>query len=321
MLHFRYATVGKKSVDNVHGWEAGNYQFLHNGGINDYNFAPNSHAVGYKETYIQEHSDSKLLFDDLRLEILTKGDKHDKDVIESIKKIINNVTFWGRAILIDKAKDIAYLFGDWYVYMCDDSYIVFSSADINVEQDYYMKSHGVRFEYSEKPLKEMTFDGIATIRHFSQPNYKFKFRGDLIDRTYEEDDEYYGAKDYHFEQYKPTGKTIEEEEPKTVENEYLEAENALYERQDDLMEVLEDVPEYQDMNPYEMDTYTNETGTHDVYGICCKNACCWIYDEYEYQQFIRFNKRAWTSEAADVPPTPQPHAQEEKVAEEVIMQI
>ena len=279
MLHFRYATVGKKDINNVHGWQAGNYQFLHNGGINEYNYSPPSQNYGYQtqvQTYEQEHSDSKLLFDDLRLEIAKKGDKHDKDVIEAIKQIINNVTFWGRAILVDTVKDIAYLFGDWYVYMCDDSYIIFSSADINVEQEYYLKSHGVRFEYSEKPLKEMTFDGIATIRNFSKPNYRFRFRGDLKDYGYVDEDENY-SRSYNFEQYKTPKKEpteIEQEEAK-----YQLTEDAMFERQEDLLDVLEGVPDYQDMNPYEMDTYTKETGNNNDNGICYKNNCFRIYEE------------------------------------------
>jgi len=292
IMHFRMATVGKKNVENVHGWEAGGFQFLHNGMIRDYDYSPKT-EIGFtttkKETYVQEHSDSKLLFDALLLEVQKQGNS-DKKIIKAIKKVINNCEFWGRAVLIDKAQDKAFLFGDWHVYLVENSYLLFSSADINVEQDYVIKTHGVTFEYSTKPLLESEFDGIAIIKRFSQPNFHWKYRTELEDATLDEREytyteqgtNYYGQ-DEDERQFAQEDKELEE---KYNTHALTGRFNPLIESQDIEDEIAE-IPEYQNMNPFDMNTITDETGTHDEYGICCENDTCWIYESEQYQQYQR----------------------------------
>ena len=290
IMHFRMATVGVKNVENIHGWEASGFQFLHNGMIRDYDYSPKT-EVGFtakKETYVQEHSDSKLLFDALLLEITKQGNS-DKKIIKAIKKVINNCEFWGRAVLIDKAQDKAFLFGDWHAYLCDNSYLIFSSTDINLEQDYAVKTHGVTFEYSTKPLLESEFDGIAIIKRFSQPNFHWKFRCELEDATLDEREytytpttSYYGE-DYDAKRWAQEDAELEE---KYNTHALTGRFNPLVESQDIEDEIAE-IPEYQNMNPFDMNTITDETGTHDEYGICCENDTCWIYESQQYQQYQR----------------------------------
>lgn len=281
MLHFRNATVGKKAVNNVHGWESGPYQFLHNGGVSDY--AP-KRPIGFSIHNVdisleQEDTDSKLLFEDLVKEIEKRGNS-DKKIMESIKYIVNNREFWGRAVLYDKANDKAFLFGDWHVYLADSSYVVFSSRDVNIEQDYSFKTHGVTFEYSTKPLLETEFEGIAIIKHFSKPNFNFKLRDDDL-KDFSLDEREYPAihNEYSGARYYGDGSVAQAERD---EEEYKYNADMYEPDDDDLADAYEMVPEYQEMDPFEMTTITDETGTHDEYGICCKHKTCWIYNSALY---------------------------------------
>ena len=279
IMHFRYATVGKKDVTNVHGWEASGFQFLHNGGVSEYE--PKRNSYGYRIAddvgLDWEHTDSKRLFDDLRLEILKRGIS-SKKIIKAIKYVINNCSFWGRAVLIDKVHDKAFLFGDWHTYLADDSYLIFSSADINMEQDFKLNRHGIDFEYSTKPLLESSFDGVAIISNFSKPNFHFKYREELEDISLDERipepqasrEEYYGLSQARWTQ------------PDTAVKEYSEGLTSAYDPDDGGEMDIWDVPEYQSMNPYDMDVITNEEGTHDVYGICCEYGTCYIYETPDY---------------------------------------
>ena len=279
LMHFRYATVGKKAISNVHGWEAGGFQFLHNGGVSDY--AP-KRSIGFsidKEDMAlqQEHTDSKLLFDDLRLEILKQGNS-DKKIIKAIKKVINNLNFWGRAVLIDQARDKAFLFGDWKVYLAEKSYLVFSSHDISFEQDYRLKTHGCTFEYSVQPFLESSFDGIVLIKNFSKPDFHCKYRGELEDATLDERVEVTEAEtELRWTQL--------DSNIGTVVKEYSKSSQLAYDPDDGTELDIWDVPEYQSMNPYDMDVITNEEGTHDVYGICCEYGTCWIYESQDYLNY------------------------------------
>ena len=297
IMHFRMATVGKKNVENVHGWEQAGFQFLHNGIVSDY--SP-KRTAGYNFNTTEtnpglnwEHTDSYMLFQDLLKKIAEYGNS-DKKIIKAIKYTINNLEFWGRAVLIDKAQDKAFIFGDWHTYIIDKSYLLFSSTDINVGQDYVVKSHGVSFEYSTKPLLESEFDGVAIIKHFNQPNFHWKFRTELEDNTlderkyvYEDDDTpkttyhsggYYGQK--------------EDEERWAQEDAELEAKysgNPLLDKDEqeaELVDIMTNIPEYGGMNPFDMNVYTDETGTHDECNICCENDVCWIYNSPQYKDYI-----------------------------------
>lgn len=282
VMHFRMATVGKKNIENVHGWENEGFQFLHNGMIRDYDYSPKieiEYTAPNKETYIQEHSDSKLLFDALLLEITKQGNS-DKKIIKAIKKVVNNCEFWGRAVLIDKTQDKAFLFGDWHVYLIENSYLLFSSADINIEQNYMVKSHGISFEYSTKPLLESEFDGIAIIKRFNQPNFYWKFRTELEDASLDNRNYTYMGQNEDKEQLAQEDKELEEKyNTKALRSGY----SPLMDAEDELW----DIPEYQTINPFDMTTITDETGTHDEYGICCENDTCWIYESLGYQQYQR----------------------------------
>lgn len=289
IMHFRFATVGVKDITNVHGWEKNGFQFIHNGGVSEYEPERKSYQ-GYKysdeEGLEWANTDSKMLFDDLMLRIAKEGNS-DKKIIKAIKWTINNCSFWGRAVLIDKAQDKAYLFGDWHVYLAEKQYLVFSSHDISFEQDYSLKTHGCKFEYSVAPFLESTFDGIVQIKNFSKPNFHCKYRGELEDKMLDEreydpkpqamdEEDYYGSTqddDTYF---------IKTKSPDQEVREYNEGFGIYDEEFDDIWQI----PEYQNMNPFDMKLNSDPQGVlHDEYGICCEYGTCWIYESQEYLDY------------------------------------
>lgn len=298
MLHFRIATVGVKNETNIHGWENENYQFMHNGGVSDFNYRVKT-QIGYKTQISlgsdQLSSDSKILFDRLVDKIKETGDS-DKSVIKAIQEVLKGINFWGRGVLIDKVKDKAFLFGeDWYVFKFNEEYIVFSSSNINTqESEFQATSHGVPFKHVQIPLAEATFDGIAIIQNFSKPYYHFKLRAELQNNiggitrvpsyvntpAWSQDDLDADAYANGYTNKGTMGNIYQTYEDDDDDNEEFGTPEYVYD------DVMEQVPEYSSMNPYDMETVTDENGTHDVYGICCGYGTCWIYNDPDFQEYL-----------------------------------
>ena len=114
-MHFRIATAGKVTRENVQGWAIGEWQFFHNGAISDYSDLSTT----------QIKSDSFLFFKDLvKLLEAEKSKLTDQGVAKCINQMTGNNHFWGRASLYNRVTDDLYLFGDWYIYLLNKSYII-----------------------------------------------------------------------------------------------------------------------------------------------------------------------------------------------------
>jgi hypothetical protein len=178
------------------------------------------------------------------------------------------------------------------VYLAEKQYLVFSSHDISFEQDYQLKTHGCKFEYSVQPFLESGFDGIVLIKNFSKPDFHCKYRGELEDATLDEREpaaNYWRGGTYLSQAENERLWAEQDRELGPV----IKAEGLSEELQtgfdpDDGSEMdIWDIPEYQNMNPFDMNIITDETGTHDEYGICCEYGTCWIYESQSYKDYQR----------------------------------
>ena len=324
LMHFRFATTGKKDVSNVHGWELNGFQFLHNGmasGLGqkeDNNPDTLTQMDKDEEEYFNRKygnpqfdlpsekkkalmladADSKILFKKIVKKIEEFGNS-DKKIVKAIKYVVNNCWFWGRAVLIDKAHDKAYLFGDWHVYLVAESYVVYSSAKLDDTLEYERSIHGIGFRVKENQLTnavENTFDGIAIIKNFTKPNFHFKlWNTPLEDKSMDErptvttytptiSSKFPTNKQLHFDdmEYDPDGRVED-----VVINEYNEGKlpYSIEDETNDLIDAIDLIEDYRIMNPFDMLVYTDETGTHDEANICCDNDMCWIYDSFAYKEY------------------------------------
>lgn len=179
MAHFRIASAGVVSEDNVHGWKIGDWQFFHNGSVSDY-------IKTYAQAKEQSESDSLLFFQDLALflqEITTKkSKKFDRQVENIIRNIATETFFWGRAALYYEPLDKMFLFGDFNIYTFDSSYLIISSSKLNLDQTTNVHVHGFNVKYSQDSLiGEQTSDGIGVINSFSTNGFEYKYLGELKD--------------------------------------------------------------------------------------------------------------------------------------------
>lgn len=170
--HFRMASVGKVSAENVHGWDDSGWVFMHNGGVSTY--------VETGKSREQEEADSLMFFKDL-LGFLKgiKGHK-EKRVCQAIRDMVDTVNFHGRAFLYHKASDNLYMFGDFEVYDVAGSYLVISSHALRFNGDKNSYVHG--FNFTQKDAYETShasFDGVAVIRKFSTDQFKYSYLNNL----------------------------------------------------------------------------------------------------------------------------------------------
>lgn len=118
--HFRLATIGGKTVNNVHYWKKGNWAFAHNGQI---------HGL----TNEDDDSDSLTFFKNIVSKgYLTKGNKAK---CAKIKEYTNKVNFWGRYIIVNLKTKNVYFFGDFETYLVENSYLVITSVTTSFEKN------------------------------------------------------------------------------------------------------------------------------------------------------------------------------------------
>lgn len=171
MLHFRFATAGKITENNVHGWEIGDWKFLHNG-----------HVSGYTINHInqnireREDSDSLSFFKDLVLFLNEINSKKDKQVARVIQQMVKDTNFSGRAVLYNMKTDKMYLFGDFHIYCFGDSHIVISSATLDLNTKIDRSVHGFDVQYNrEAVVGEQTTYGIGVIHNYSRSGFQYKY--------------------------------------------------------------------------------------------------------------------------------------------------
>jgi len=152
-FHFRTATVGDITLQNVHFWENQDWSFAHNG-----------HAYGLGVETTAELSDSYLLF----RELYNKGCLRGNGTLnlKKIKKILGRNLFWGRFILTNKKHNLIYYFGDFDLFLINKKTLVISSQSLEIDQ--YINFMGLLFkdEDADQDLKKLevlegNLEGIA----------------------------------------------------------------------------------------------------------------------------------------------------------------
>ncbi len=151
-FHFRLATIGKKTKENVHFWQIGNWAFCHNGiigGIGDDN-----------------ESDSLVFFKQLiKSKFLTKDNQLKG---KKIKDYVNILNFGGRFLIINlKTKNI-YFFGDFNLYVLNKSYLVFTSSSASYENTFSIM--GLNFPDESQTVESIdsTIDGVWMLNFATQ---------------------------------------------------------------------------------------------------------------------------------------------------------
>lgn len=332
MVHFRMASVGAVSEENVHGWEIGDWVFFHNGGISNYS------QYKYKDgqEVPQDQADSYLFFQDLYMSLEGKHPK-DKVVSNAIEKLLASCSFWGRAALYNKATDRLFLFGDFWVYTFGTSYITFSSSVVNFDHKISRNLHGIKVDYGNPSvIGETKVDGIGVITNFSTDHFQYK---NLL-KNFKTNSRYttpfvhhhFDQKDWDYENgiYRrkhdttttglrqvmlPAGVSAEKEEMVNNINEQLDdleldlgkqkpAPNLTPYTEEEL-EKLMDNKEFAGWSEFGIELYKDQYGYHDQYGQCCYAGDCILLNQTEgivfkeevatQEQRERMGFKVWTS--------------------------
>ncbi len=168
LVHFRMATTGAVTVDNVQGWELNGWTCVHNGTVGKLSGG-----------LVEAESDSLKFFKKLAERLPDGGEV--KAIKKAVRKVCYQERFNGRAIIYNRRLDLAVFFGDWYLYEYGGA-VVFSSAGIyNMGSKLVKERNGLLFEYAEGlPLGESEIDGIYTMTNASRENWKLSRIGSLI---------------------------------------------------------------------------------------------------------------------------------------------
>ena len=264
LVHFRQATTGEVSVDNVQGWNLGGWVCVHNGTVGK-----------LSGTITDKASDSLRFFRKLASRLPAEGDS--KSIKRVIRKLCYSERFNGRAILYNRALDLAVLFGDWELYEYGGA-VIFSSGYIYNLGEKLVKEHsGIFFEYSEGlPLGEGKIDGVYLLDNASQPNWSIRKIGNL--RELENDYTGYTYKPY----VSPTAPTVAESKPAEVIQPALPLEQAV-KKLNDSCKVAESAGLIRPITEGEVVGYDlggnaiecdEQTGVHLVNGACCREGTC-----------------------------------------------
>lgn len=176
MTHFRIASAGAVTEDNIHGWKEGDWQFFHNGSVTEH----------IETGRGQVAADSLLFFKDMALfleEINTrKAKKFDRQVEKVIREMSTTSQFWGRAALYHAPTDKMFLFGDFHIYAFGSSYVLISSAKLQLNKTVSRDIHGFNIKYSQDSvIGEQESSGIGVVSNFSNEGFAYKYLGLLKD--------------------------------------------------------------------------------------------------------------------------------------------
>lgn len=308
MVHFRMASVGVVSQENVHGWKLGEWTFFHNGGISTYN------NFG---TQKQEKADSLLFFEDL-FEFIKNGKNHkDKFVAQAIKAMLEKSVFWGRAALYNNLTDRMYLFGDFEIYSFSSKYLVLSSAKVNFETSIVHNRHGINVKFPNSILIGNTsIDGVGVISNFSTENWKYRNLIEVMPKkiwpTYEHKDHRVKSNFLNEDNWEKIGgswhRKVKNETPglppimlpEATPEQQLMLDNIEYNKEKDDLDIeFETYNDYLDSDKFITDIYTDKRlqelyndpdfigwddkgvemradryGIHDKNYVCCFNEKC-----------------------------------------------
>lgn len=262
MTHFRWATTGKVSKDNVHGWTIGDWLFMHNGTVSNY-------AEDYTTKYKQEHTDSYLFFKDLSLFLSMVNPKKDEQVAEAIQSSLDDSDFYGRAVLYNKTTDKMYLFGDFHIYTLADSYLVISSQILDFEQKTEYDVHGINIGFTQdKVVGEATVDGIGVITNFSKDNFSYRLITEIKTTFTPPSNGYFDYSSKEWVDYDDlTPKKTLQESKKKLEQKEIDKE---------IKETIskEVKTGFVGFTAEGLECYRDETGIHDTFRSCCSTGEC-----------------------------------------------
>jgi len=275
LVHFRMATTGAITENNVQGWEINGWVCVHNGTVGKLSGG-----------LVEADSDSLKFFKKLAGRLPDNGEV--KQIKRAIRKVCYQERFNGRAIIYNRRLDLAVLFGDWYLYEYGGA-VVFSSAGIyNLGSKLVKERNGLLFEYAEGlPLGEAEIDGIYTMTDASRDNWKLSKIGELRKLSYNYTYTY-NRRDY-FKPYKasepsepaaPAAPVVEPAAP--VGQTIIPLKQAVQKLSDSCrmaetcglvrgIKTGEIVGYDLGGNPIEAD---EETGLHLVSGACCQQGIC-----------------------------------------------
>jgi hypothetical protein len=289
LVHGRIATAGIVNEANIHGWQLQGWQFLHNGQVFDY--TTKSSKIGtwdsVTRTWIKQSeaadTDSLVLFQQLVAGI---GDQRQsaKKVIKAIRRVMQPISFWGRAALYDLINDRMFLIGDWYTYLINNQYVIISSADLNLSEVKTIKTHGFKFETAGSAgIADELIDGLAVIERFSQPDCQYKHFGELKTaiapaKTYDS----VGFADRSYQNWPDRSYKKEINEPSIkyaswTDDDILEATTLMKNQYGQIVETFED-----------------SMGIHDVLYTCCMAGTCDLFTDLTADELASYYAGART---------------------------
>lgn len=170
LTHFRIATTGAVTLDNVHWYEIGDYNFVHNGTIWQYS----SYGTTAKE---EEKTDSLQFFENLVKKLKKLEDP--KEIAEVINTVYNEDRMNGRAMLYHRPTDRMYLIGDWHITVLDETYLIITSVSVDLDKSIEYKNYG-GFLFPEEvnyiiDTQTKTIDDIGYIENYSTSENKYRF--------------------------------------------------------------------------------------------------------------------------------------------------
>lgn len=157
LVHFRLATAGQKTLDNIHLWERNGHFFAHNGVINSL-------------SYDKVKSDSLLFFENLINDAPKQGINYDniKDLLDKHPQMAD---FYGRGFIVNPDNDV-FMFGDFIAYYID-GYVIISSAPLFFGNSLEFGDLEFSIEPATPPLTAK-LDGICGF-----DGHDFDFLGDI----------------------------------------------------------------------------------------------------------------------------------------------
>ena len=192
--HFRMATSGKISQENVHLWKFDNVYFSHNGYVREYSnynypfrYYPFRYSYSYKEisTCDINESDSHLMFKSKDfLKHFNKLVKSvDKNTLRGVKALythLDNIGFYG----IIMANDYRYVYvisnKKFNIYYHKGS-VIFSNMPLYIG---LTVKNGIQFQYHEEFCGVIIYDYISNKLVYMQehmPKWSNYFGGDIYE--------------------------------------------------------------------------------------------------------------------------------------------
>lgn len=126
IYHFRLATTGRKTLNNVHGWLKEGWEFYHNGT-----------AFSYSDILNSELTDSlkffKIILPAFQQLTLTTSKNAKQKHLQKIENISLTTGLTGRFLIANESRNEFYFFGDWRIYSINENYLIISSSTIELK--------------------------------------------------------------------------------------------------------------------------------------------------------------------------------------------